>query len=312
MTDWDGIDEFVAVARTQSFSQAAKRLKRSTSQVSRDVARLEDRLGARLLYRTTRQVSLTDAGAQFLEGCLRMLDARNEAVRAVRADSDALQGHLRVTCSVAYGERFIVPLINSFLALHPRVSVEIELTDQILDLAGGAIDLAVRTGVLKSSGLIATRLTSRTRVLCAAPAYLDGHEAPTDIEDLRRHACLVGAADVWAFERSGRPVGFRPTGRWRCNNGSAVLDAALSGLGVCQLPDFYVAQAIQAERLVRLLPTFEPADEGVWGVYVSRKLLPPKVTRLMEHLRSGLNSAIKVPDPARSASDPDASLGAVT
>jgi DNA-binding transcriptional LysR family regulator len=299
MTDWDGIDEFVAVARTQSFSQAAKRLKRSTSQVSRDVARLEDRLGARLLYRTTRQVSLTDAGAQFLEGCLRMLEARDEAVRSVRADSEALQGHLRVTCSVAYGERFIVPLVNSFMALHPRLSVEIELTDQTLDLAGGAIDLAVRTGVLKSSGLIATRMTSRTRVLCAAPAYLDGHEAPADIEDLRRHACLIGAADVWAFERSGRPVHFRPTGRWRCNNGSAVLDATLSGLGVCQLPDFYVAQAIRAERLVRLLPTFEPADEGVWGVYVSRKLLPPKVTRLIEHLRSGLNCEITVPDPER-------------
>ena len=306
MTDWDGIDEFVAVARTQSFSQAAKRLKRSTSQVSRDVARLEDRLGARLLYRTTRQVSLTDAGSQFFQGCLRMLEARDEAVRAVRADSDALQGHLRVTCSVAYGERFIVPLVNSFMAFHPRLSVEIELTDQILDLAGGAIDLAIRTGVLKSSGLIATRLTSRTRILCAAPAYLDGHDAPTDIEDLRRHACLLGAAEVWAFERGGRPVGFRPTGRWRCNNGSAVLDAALSGLGICQLPDFYVAQAIGAGRLVRLLPTFEPADEGVWGVYVSRKLLPPKVTQLIEHLRSGLNTEITAADPTGPAPAPAA------
>jgi DNA-binding transcriptional LysR family regulator len=288
MTAWDGIEEFVAVARAGSFSQAARRLKRSPSQISRDVAGLEDRIGARLLHRTTRRVSLTEAGSQFLDGCLRMIDARDEALASIRVDTETLKGHLRLTCSVAYGERFIAPLVNSFMTQHPRLSVEMLLTDELLDLAAGGVDLAVRSGHLKSSGLVANRLTSRTRILCASPDYL-GSAGPVDeIDDLRPHACLLGATDAWSFTRAGRAVSLRPTGRWRCNNGSAVLDAALHDLGVCQLPDFYVAKAIEAGRLVRLLAANEPADEGVWGVYVSRKHLAPKVSRLVDHLRVGL------------------------
>ena len=289
MTAWDGIEEFVAVADAGSFSQAARRLNRSTSQISRDVAGLEDRIGARLLHRTTRRISLTEAGAQFLDGCRRMLETREEALASIRADTNALQGHLRLTCSVAYGERFVAPLVNSFMAKHPRLSVEMLLTDELLDLAAGRVDLAVRSGHLKSSGLVATRLTSRTRILCAAPDYLSAAGPLEQIDDLRHHACLLGAADAWTFTRGGKPISLRPSGRWRCNNGSAVLDAALNGLGVCQLPDFYVAQAIVERRLIRMLPDHEPTDEGVWGVYVSRKFLPPKVARLLDHLRCGLS-----------------------
>lgn len=288
MTEWEGIDEFVAVARTQSFSQAAARLKRSTSQISRDIARLEDRLGARLFHRTTRRVSLTDAGTRFLEGCERMIEAREMAMRAVRSDTGELTGHLKVTCSVAYGERFVVPLINGFMAQHPRLAIEIELTDQILDLAAGAFDVAIRSGHLKDSGLVTSRLTSRTRILCASLSYLQGHAPLNRIEDLRHHACLSGAAAIWSFQRNGRPVSFRPDGRWRSNNGSAVLDAALQGLGVCQLPDFYVEQAIRHGRLIRLLPEHEPADEGVWAVYASRKFVTPNVRLLIDYLKEGL------------------------
>jgi DNA-binding transcriptional LysR family regulator len=291
MTEWDGIEEFVAVARAGSFSEAARKLKRSTSQISRDIARLEDRLGARLFHRTTRRVSLTDAGTQFLEGCERMIEAREIAMRAVRSDTGELTGHLKVTCSVAYGERFIVPLINGFMAMHPRLAIEIELTDQLLDLAAGAIDVAIRSGHLKDSGLVAARLTSRTRILCASPYYLQGHAPLKGIEDLRRHVCLSGAAASWSFQRNGRPVSFRPDGRWRSNNGSAVLDAAMQGLGVCQLPDFYVEQAIRDDRLIRLLPEHEPADEGVWAVYASRRFVTPNVRLLIDHLKEGLAPA---------------------
>lgn len=285
MSKWAGIDEFAAVAQTGGFSSAAARLGRSTSQISREVAALENRLGVRLLYRTTRHVSLTDAGQHFLPRCHKLIQDRDEAIMSISEEDVELLGHLRMTCSVAYGEAFIVPLVNSFLLGHPQLSVDIELSDQVLDLVGGGFDLAIRSGVLKNSGLIATRLASRRRMLCAAPAYLQRAGAPQSLEDLDHHVCLKGAADVWTFERDGEPYAFRPNGRWRCNSGSAVLDAALRGLGLCRLPDFYVEQHLRSGDLILLLDQHKAADEAVWAVYPHRRHVPAKVRSMIEHLQ---------------------------
>ncbi|HEX7759313.1 MAG TPA: LysR family transcriptional regulator [Caulobacteraceae bacterium] len=288
MSEWDGIDAFVAVARTLNFSQASKRLGRSTSQVSREISRLEERLGVRLFHRTTRHVSLTDLGDRFLGRCRRLIEDRNEAMIAIAAEAGQLHGHLRVTCSVAYGERFVVPLLNAFLAEHPKLTLEIELTDNVLDLVGGGFDFAIRAGQLKDSRLIARRLASRTRILCAAPGYLRMAGAPRELADLRDHACLRGTSDSWTFSRNGREAVFKPNGRWRANSGAAVLDAALRGLGICQLPDFYLTEALASGHLVRLLEAYQPADEGVWGVYPDRRQLSPKVRLALEHLQRHL------------------------
>lgn len=287
MGSWDGIDSFIAVCETESFSAAAVRLGVSTSHVSREVARLEDRLQVRLLYRTTRRVSVTDAGRTFLERCRRLVEEREEAFATVSESDGAPRGHLRLTCSIAYGERFIVPLVNRFLLTHPQLSVSIDLTNRLTDLVGEGFDLAVRTGAsLDDSRLIAVRLASRRRYLCAAPAYLERHGAPVSLDDLARHQCLMGTADLWHFEDQGRQVSFRPVGSWRCNSGFAVLDAARQGLGLCQLPDFYVETELAAGTLVSLLDRHRPPDEGIWAVYPHRRHLSPKVSLLVDYLKS--------------------------
>jgi DNA-binding transcriptional LysR family regulator len=288
MSRWDGIDEFVAVAEAESFSRAAARLNLSTSGVSREVARLEDRLAARLLYRTTRKVSLTDAGRLFLARCRVLIQERDEAMRLVGEDEGELKGQLRMTCSSAYGERYVVPAVNAFALAHPRLSLHIELDDSVRDLVADGFDLAIRFGRLGDSRMIARRLAYRTRRLCAAPAYLDQASAPETLAAIADHACVVGASDTWTFTDAGQDVTVRPRGRWRCNSGQAVLDAALAGLGLCQLPNFYVDGPIAAGTLVPLLENHRPADEGVWAVYPHLRHLPAKVRLLVEHLEAAL------------------------
>lgn len=289
MSRWDGIDEFVAVAEAESFSRAAARLNLSTSGVSREVARLEDRLQTRLLYRTTRRVSLTDAGRLFLARCRALIQERDLAMQLVGEDEGELKGQLRMTCSSAYGERYVVPAVNAFALAHPRLSLDIVLDDGVRDLVSDGFDLAIRFGRLGDSRLIARRLASRTRRLCAAPAYLEKAGAPTTLAAIAAHACVVGASDTWTFSDNGTETAIRPRGRWRCNSGQAVLDAALAGLGLCQLPNFYVDGPIAAGALVPLLEAHRPADEGVWAVYPHLRHLPAKVRLLVEHLEAHLN-----------------------
>lgn len=290
MGSWSGIDEFVAVAQARSFSQAAKRLGCSTSQISREVALLEDRLRQRLLYRTTRRVSLTEAGERFLLRCRRLVEDREDAFAAMLEDGDQLQGQLRMTCSIAYGERLVVPLVSELMIENPRLSIDLILTDDVLDLVDQGIDLAIRFGKLRDSRLVALRLASRTRHLCASPAYLETHGRPESLEDLAQHVCLRGSAEFWAFSRGGRIYMHRPQGPFRCNSGYAARDAALRGLGLCRLPDFYVHTHLNLGALVELLPQHRPEDEGVWAVYPDRTYLPLKVKATIERLRRGLGS----------------------
>lgn len=288
MSRWDGIDEFVATAEAESFSQAARRLGLSTSGVSREVARLEERLQTRLLYRTTRRVSLTDAGRAFLARCRELIHDRDEALAAVGEEDGEVKGLLRMTCSSAYGERYVVPAVNAFALAHPKLSLHIELDDTVRDIVSEGFDLAIRFGRLTDSRLIAKRLASRTRRLCASPDYLTRAGTPATIADLEGHAGVLGAADTWPFREGEREIAFKPQGRFRCNSGQAVLDATLQGLGICQLPNFYVDPAIAERRLVPLLEDNTPADEGVWAVYPHLRLLPAKVRLLVEHLERGL------------------------
>lgn len=290
MSAWAGIDEFCAVAHARSFAQAARRLDCSTSQISREIARLEDRLGQRLFYRTTRHVSLTDAGERFFERCRRLQEERDEAIEAMADDALRLQGQLRMTCSVTYGERFVAPLVNQFMAQHPWLSVDMVLTNEIVDLVDGGLDLAIRFGGLEDSRLVATRLSHRAWRLCAAPAYLAQAGAPKTLEDLANHQCLKGQAETWSFQIGGAPVQHKVQGRFRCNSGEAVLQAALAGLGLCQLPDFYVRDSLASGRLVELLEAYRSEDEGVWAIYPHRRHLPRKVKLMVDHLQAHLGA----------------------
>jgi DNA-binding transcriptional LysR family regulator len=292
MSGWDGIDEFVAVADAGSFSRAAERLRVSSSHVSRSVARLEDRLQARLFYRTTRKVSLTESGRTFLDRCRRLGEERDDAFLAIGAlqgdVAGMVKGLLRMTCATAYGERFVVPLVNDLMELHPQLSVEIELTNRLQDLVHEGFDLAIRLGRLTDSSLVATRVAPRTMYLCASPRYLEQHGAPESLAALSQHQCVAGTANSWIFDDGGREWEFRPRGRWRCNNGYSVLDATLRGFGICQLPDYYVKMPIAEGRLISLLERHCSPHNAVWAVYPQRRYVPPKVHAVINHLKEGL------------------------
>lgn len=288
MNRWEGLDEFVAVAECGQFTAAAERLGVSSSHVSRQIARLEECLQARLLYRSTRKVSLTEAGQTFLQHCRNLLDARDEAWRAVSDLSAEPKGLLRMTCAVAYGERFVVPLVNEFMALHPQLGVEIQLTNRTLDLLHEGLDLAVRLGRLGDERLVATRLAPRVMSLCATPGYLARAGAPQSLGELTRHNCLIGSSDLWTFAEDDRETQLRVQGNWRCNSGAAVLDAALRGFGLCQLPDYYVQEHLHSGALVSLLEQHRPPNTAVWALHPPQRGLSPKVRQLVDFLRQRL------------------------
>ena len=288
MNRWDGLDEFVAVAECGSFSRAAESLRVSSSHVSRQVASLEERLQARLLYRTTRRVSLTEAGQTFFAKCQRLIEERDEAFLAMGDLQSAPTGLLRMTAAVAYGERFIVPLVNEFMDQYPTLKVDIELTNRAVDMVHEGFDLAIRLGRLNESSMVATRIAPRAMYLCAAPSYLRRYGRPHTLSELGQHNCLIGTSDVWLFQQGDREVQFRPSGNWRCNSGPAVLDATMRGFGISQLPDYYVLDQLKKGALVSLLDANQPPNAAVWAVYPQRRYSLPKVRLLVEHLKMSL------------------------
>ncbi|MDB6051557.1 MAG: LysR family transcriptional regulator [Pseudomonas sp.] len=285
---WEGMDEFVAVAECGQFTAAAERMGVSSSHISRQIVRLEERLQTRLLYRSTRRVNLTEAGQTFLQHCQRLQDGREEALRAVGDLASEPKGLLRMTCAVAYGERFIAPLVIDFMALYPQLRVEIELSNRTLDLVHESLDLAIRLGRLQDSRLVATRLAPRRMYLCASPSYLERYGRPHSLSELSRHNCLIGSTDTWLLQQNGREFSQRVQGNWRCNSGQAVLDAALQGIGLCQLPDYYVLEHLNSGRLIPLLDAHQPPNTAVWALYPQQRHLSPKVRKLVEHLKAGL------------------------
>lgn len=292
MNAWSGIDEFVAVASAGSFKGGAASFGASTTHMSRSIARLEARLQAQLFQRTTRVVRLTDTGRAFLGHCQRIILERDNAIASINELGEP-QGELRVTCSTAMGERFVAPIIRQFAAQFPKLSVTIELTNRVVDLVAEGFDLAVRTGTLADSRLIATRIASRSLHACASSTYLKTHGTPTSVVDLERHDCLVGTSGTWHFRSGGKDVIHRPVTRWKCNSGAAVAEAALSGMGICQLPEFYVLPHIADGRLVPVLEHCRPLDEPIWAVYPERRHLLPKISGLVQRLRAELPLALK-------------------
>lgn len=285
---WQGVSEFVAVAELESFTQAAKRLNISTAQVSRQVSALEARLAIKLFYRTTRKVSVTEAGQQYYQHCRLALDGLEEAERTLTQLQHAPQGRLKITAPVTYGEKTIAPLVNDFIARYPKLEVQLQLSNQKLDLVAEGYDLAVRLGKLEDSSMMAKRLGCRTQYVCASPDYVATHGRPAQLADLESHNCLLGNLDYWRFQEQGQTRNVRVSGSLRCNSGWALLDAALKGIGLVQLPDYYVQPALTAGSLVPLLTEFTEPDDGIWALYPHNRHLSPKVRLLLDFLSDAL------------------------
>ena len=293
MSRWTGIDEFVAVAASGSFVKGAKALGTSPTHVSRVIKTLEHRVQAQLLVRTTRTVRLTDTGRIFLDHCQRILQERDDAIAMINEQGEP-QGDLRLTCSTAMGENFIAPILRRFAIQHPRLTVSIDLTNRLVDLVGEGYDLAIRTGDLADSRLIGTRVASRQFLTCAAPDYLDKAGPLAKVEDLDAHEAIIGTSSTWSFVQSGRKILYRPHGRFRCNSGHAVVDACLAGMGICQLPEFYVIPHIRAGRLRLVLEEFRRQQEPIWAVYPQRRHLLPKISRAIDHIRMELTAGMAI------------------
>ena len=286
---WDGISEFVYVAEYESFTKAAKKIGISTAQVSRQVSALEQRLNIKLLYRTTRKVSLTEEGNVFYQHCRGVLDGLDAAEQAVTHLQSKPQGMIKLTAPVTYGERQLIPLVNDFMVQYDEIEVTALLSNQQLDLVEDSYDLAIRIGKLRDSTMMAKKLSSRTNFVCASPSYIEKYGIPHSLTELGQHNCLLGTLDYWHFKESGKEKNIRVAGRVRYNSGYSLVDAAIKGLGIVQLPDYYVQKHLESGELVSLLDNFREPEEGIWAVYTHNRHLSPKIRLLLDYLAAHLS-----------------------
>lgn len=285
MSHWEGIEAFVRVVRLGTLSAAARDLQVSVSHVSRSITRLENRLGAQLLYRTTRSVRPTEVGKAYNEQCQLLLDGFNQAELQVREHQQEPTGLLRLSCGTVFGERYIAPLVNDFMLQYPSLELDLHLSNRTVDLVPDGYDLAIRMGRLKDSALVARRLCVRREYIVASPQYLARYGEPQSIAQLAEHRCLLGSNDFWRVMGDSGLRELKVKGRWRASSGVAILDAALKGLGLAQLPDYYVESHLRTGALSALLPESEISDLAVWAVYPKRRHLAPKVRVLVDYLQ---------------------------
>jgi DNA-binding transcriptional LysR family regulator len=281
------MEVFVRVVQDGGFSAAARSLDLTPSAVSKLIARLEDRLGARLLIRTTRALRLTEEGEAYHRAALRVLQELNEADLAVSAG--AVRGRVRVSASVPFGQEFVVPALPAFLARYPDTSVDLSLSDDIVNLLTNRTDIAIRVGNLPDSALIAKKLGQSRRALVASPAYLARAGMPETPADLAQHNCIAfnfrPSRAGWPFRDGGRDFEQVVAGNILVNNGETARQTALDGLGIARLGYFHVAADIAAGRLVPLLEAFNPGDlELIHAIYVGGGEVPGRVRAFIDHL----------------------------
>ncbi|AVJ21720.1 LysR family transcriptional regulator [Pseudomonas lactis] len=278
---------FVTVVDLGSQSAAADHLDLSRPVVSRYLAELEDWVGARLLHRTTRKLSLTAAGGETLPRCRQLLDLCGDMQAAVSEPDDAPRGLLRLSVSTSFGQAQLGAAIAEYVKLYPLVTVDLQMLDRTVNLVDERIDLAIRTSNDLDPNLIARRLTVCRSVVCATPAYLREHPAPQKVEDLARHNCLTHSyfgKSLWHFEENGEHVSVPVHGNITANEASTLMRVTLAGAGVAMLPSYQAGELIRSGELVRLLPHAEPRQMNIYAVYASRKHMPSALRSLLDFL----------------------------
>jgi DNA-binding transcriptional LysR family regulator len=284
MQHWERVEAFIAVVRFGSFAAAARELQVSNSHVSRLVSQLEQQLGTQLLYRTTRQIRLTDAGQLYYDSCRHLFDGLREAESLLQHHQGQPTGLLKITAATTFGDRYIAPLVNDFQLLYPQLKVQMYFSNRQVELIEEGFDLAIRMGVMRESTLIAKRLCDRREYIVGSPTYLARVSAPQTLTDLERHNCLVGTRGYWLLSDGGQRKDLQVRGNWQANSGPALLDAALKGLGLAQLPDYYVDEFLADGRLLKVLDDYRFNDAGVWVVYPQQRHLAPKVRLFIDFL----------------------------
>lgn len=237
-----------------------------------------------MLVRTTRKLAPTEVGQAFYLRCRDILATLEEAEDAVLELQEKPRGCLRITVAGAFGEEFTAPAAAEFMQHNPGIAVEIDFNNRLVDLIAEGYDLAIRAGTLQDSSLIARRICSRRLVTCASPRYFDRAGKPGDVQSLVNHNCLVGTLGTWRFRDKTGNVEFAVDGNWRSNNGRALAHAAEHGLGIVQLPDFYVREQLDTGQLLPILGAYKPTDTAVWAVYPHNRHLSAKVRLFVNYL----------------------------
>jgi DNA-binding transcriptional LysR family regulator len=289
------LEVFAKVAAVGSLSGAARAMGLSQTMVTKHIASLEARLGAKLFHRTTRRLSITEAGRSYLESSERILSDMEAAEAAIAADRVEPRGLLRVNVPVVFGTRQIAPLLADFAERYPNVTIELGLNDRLVDLAEEGWDLAIRIGKLRDSSMVARRLAPSRMVVCAAPSYLARHGTPRNVGDLASHNCLgytlsqQASAAEWLFGKQG-DIRVQVKGNLRANNGDALRAATLAGLGVARQPTFIVADDLRAGTLVAL-PLDQPEIQttAVHAVYLPDRRPPAKVRAFIDFLATSFS-----------------------
>jgi DNA-binding transcriptional LysR family regulator len=285
-----GLEVFVKVAASGSLSAAARAMDLSQSMVTKHLAALEARLGVSLFHRTTRRLSITDAGRNYLESAERILADLDAADSSVAADRFEPRGMLRLNAPVSFGTRHVAPLLAEFSRRHPKLQVELGLNDRYVDLAEEGWDLAIRIGNLADSSLIARRIAPCRTVVAAAPGYLKAHGTPRKVSELAEHNCLgytlsrTTSADRWSFGASGE-ITVNVSGTLRANNGDALLAAAVAGQGIIYQPSFIIADDLRRGVLMPIMLDHATSEfGGIYGVYLPQRNPAAKVRAFIDFM----------------------------
>jgi DNA-binding transcriptional LysR family regulator len=282
------ISVFVHVAEAKSFTAASERIGLSRSAVGKSIVRLEDRLGVRLLQRTTRSVSLTGEGAAFHERCVRLLADLDEAEMAMLSHSQAPRGRLRLDLPVSFGRLHVLPILNRFMHKWPEISVSTSFNDRYVDLIDEGVDLAIRIGGSEDGRLMTRLLAPHRLVTCASPSYLKSRGVPKGIEQLAEHSCLAfvhgGRPVEWRFSENGQSRSVAIGGRFAATNAEALRDATLSGYGIARLATFLISDDLRTGRLVPVLEHVDADGPPIRAVYPSSRHLSPKVRSFIDEV----------------------------
>lgn len=289
MDHFKQISTFVDVAAKGSLSAAARAEGIAPAMIGRRLDALEERLGVKLLQRTTRKIALTNEGVAFLEDCQRILADLENAESAVSERSARASGHLLISAPAGFGRQHVAPLIPSFLAEHRNVSVTLNLNDRVVDLIGEGIDVAIRIAALSDSSLIGAKLADNKRVVVASPAYIKRHGAPRSLDDLVKHNCLAisseGSQRGWTFRQNGKNVTLKVTGNMVCNDGAVLHEWALAGKGLAWRSMWEVGSAIDSGRLMTVLDEFAAPGNDIYAVFAQRRHLPLRIRAFVDFLR---------------------------
>jgi DNA-binding transcriptional LysR family regulator len=290
------LESFVSVATKGSLTATAHAEGVAPAVIGRRIDGLEERLGVKLLVRTTRRITLTHEGSAFLEDCQRLLADLASAEASVSAGGVKASGHLRITAPAGFGRRHVAPLVPKFIAQHPEVSVSLNLGDRVVDIVNEGFDCAVRVGDLPDSSLISVRLADNRRLCVATPAYLKRAGVPQHPSDLVRHECLTLSSDAsqsrgWAFMVDGAVTHLRPSGRLDCSDGQVLHDWCAEGLGIAWRSTWEVESEVAEGRLQTVLDEYAAPPNGIYAVFPHAKHLPLRVRLWIDFIKHSFGDA---------------------